>query len=232
MSLIHSSEQRFETFVIAVECSSKEFSIVTFSSCGKYLAGCTIGGDICVWDIKQESCVMHEVIKNKNQICALAWNPSGSGELGYCDLTGQLGTIEGCIPVELNSNLDGNDLDDDDAQSKVSLKISELQPPFQPSATPQHLQHRFMMIGYGLDMIGYGLEMIGYGQEMIGYGREMIGYGREMIGYGRKMIGYGRKMIGYGRKMIGYGRKMIGYGREMIGYGREMVGYGWEMAGR
>nr|CAD7427825.1 unnamed protein product [Timema monikensis] len=157
---------------------STEFSIVTFSPCGKYLAGCTIGGDICVWDIKQELCVMHEVIKNKNQVCALAWNPSGSGELGYCDLTGQLGTIEGCIPVELNSNLDGSlkrlfsdhtlvrlgwccvchpsradvpgscpadDLDDDDAQSKVSLKISELQPPFQPSATPQHLQHRFMV---------------------------------------------------------------------------------------
>ncbi|CAG2057194.1 unnamed protein product, partial [Timema podura] len=38
-----------------------------------------------------------------------------------------------------------DDLDDDDAQSKVSLKISELQPPFQPSATPQHLQHRFMV---------------------------------------------------------------------------------------
>nr|CAD7397514.1 unnamed protein product [Timema cristinae] len=180
-----------------------EFSIVTFSPCGKYLAGCTIGGDICVWDIKQESCVMHEIIKNKSQVCALAWNPSVSGELGYCDLTGQLGTIEGCIPVELNSNLNGSlksaeittnkhsvknsdfpfeplidddddddenvisldkikaesthpanesdlpnvldDLDDDDAQSKVSLKISELQPPFQPSATPQHLQHRFMV---------------------------------------------------------------------------------------
>ncbi|CAG2057395.1 unnamed protein product, partial [Timema podura] len=85
-----------------------EFSIVTFSPCGKYLAGCTIGGDICVWDIKQESCVMHEIIKNKNQVCALAWNPSGSGELGYCDFTGQLGTIEGCIPVELDSNLDGS----------------------------------------------------------------------------------------------------------------------------
>jgi len=31
-------------------------------------------------------------------ICGLAWNASGNGEIAYCDVMGQLGTIEDCIP--------------------------------------------------------------------------------------------------------------------------------------
>jgi hypothetical protein len=31
-------------------------------------------------------------------ICGLAWNPSGNGEIAYCDVMGQLGTVEDCIP--------------------------------------------------------------------------------------------------------------------------------------
>lgn len=39
--------------------------------------------------------------------------------------------------------------DDDDAESKMSavaaIPTCDLQPPFQPSSTPVHLQHRFMV---------------------------------------------------------------------------------------
>ena len=39
--------------------------------------------------------------------------------------------------------------DDDDAASKMSavaaIPTCDLQPPFQPSSTPVHLQHRFMV---------------------------------------------------------------------------------------
>jgi hypothetical protein len=39
--------------------------------------------------------------------------------------------------------------DEDDAESKMSavaaIPTCDLQPPFQPSSTPVHLQHRFMV---------------------------------------------------------------------------------------
>jgi hypothetical protein len=44
---------------------------------------------------------------------------------------------------------DADDDDDDDNESKMSAVAAvpkcDLQPPFQPSSTPVHLQHRFMV---------------------------------------------------------------------------------------
>jgi len=78
---------------------SQDFSICTFSPCGNYLAGCTTGGDICVWNVNLQTCVMYTRHDRGYSICGLAWNPSGNGEIAYCDVMGQLGTIEDCIPA-------------------------------------------------------------------------------------------------------------------------------------
>lgn len=76
----------------------QDFSISAFSPCGNYLAGCTSGGDICVWNVNLQTCVMSTRHDRGYSICGLAWNPSGNGEIAYCDVMGQLGTIEECIP--------------------------------------------------------------------------------------------------------------------------------------
>lgn len=74
------------------------FTIVSFSACGTYIAAATIGGEICVWNVNNHSCIMHINHDQNITICGLVWNPSGNGELAYCDVNGQLGTIEECIP--------------------------------------------------------------------------------------------------------------------------------------
>lgn len=75
----------------------QDFSISAFSPCGNYLAGCTSGGDICVWNLNLQTCIMSTRHDRGYSICGLAWNPSGNGEIAYCDVMGQLGTVEGCI---------------------------------------------------------------------------------------------------------------------------------------
>ncbi|XP_021932631.1 WD repeat and HMG-box DNA-binding protein 1 isoform X1 [Zootermopsis nevadensis] len=181
----------------------QDFSISAYSPCGNYLAGCTSGGDICVWNVNLHTCVMSTRHDRGYRICGLAWNPGGNGEIAYCDVMGQLGTIEDCIPsasqdnssvtqektmtvddmIHLNPIDDDDDDDnenvisldkikaelsqpsffgdndklshavaddDDDVESKISgvariAPVCDLQPPFQPSSTPVHLQHRFMV---------------------------------------------------------------------------------------
>ncbi|KAJ9590981.1 hypothetical protein L9F63_015987 [Diploptera punctata] len=151
-----------------------DFSITMFSPCGKYLAASSAGGDICVWRTNEESCMTYVRHDRGFTICGLAWNPSGNKEIAYCDIMGQLGTVEDCVPAlehtekpptaqetqishifaELSHIEDIDKLSnvvtssDDDLESKMSVieKITpavDLQPPFQPSSTPVHLQHRF-----------------------------------------------------------------------------------------
>ncbi|XP_046990325.1 WD repeat and HMG-box DNA-binding protein 1 isoform X3 [Schistocerca americana] len=190
---------------VAVDPAEKylAFSICAFSPCGQYIAGATTGGDICIWNVNSQSKV---VIVQHDQtvcICGLVWNPLGNGEIAYCDFTGQLGTVEDCLPVEeakvteivngipaidrvfeneeeddaenvfslekikasvavptqegstLGDELDIPDAldDEDDIESKKSTLakadlldvVCEVQAPFQPSSSPVHLQHRYMV---------------------------------------------------------------------------------------
>jgi len=85
--------------IVIVWCRFQPFSITAFSPCGNYLAA-VAGGDICVWDINlqtQLECFKHE---RGYSVTALAWNPKVRGEIAYCDVRGQLGTIENCVPAD------------------------------------------------------------------------------------------------------------------------------------
>jgi len=50
-----------------------------------------------VWNVNLQTCIMYTRHDRGYSICGLAWNPSGNGEIAYCDVMGQLGTIEDCI---------------------------------------------------------------------------------------------------------------------------------------
>jgi hypothetical protein len=52
-----------------------------------------------VWNVNLQTCVMSIRHDRGYSICGLAWNPSGNGEIAYCDVMGQLGTLENCIPA-------------------------------------------------------------------------------------------------------------------------------------
>lgn len=88
------------------------FSLCSFSPCGLYIAGSTTIGQICVWNVATQKCEVFSEHPNSYNVCSLAWNPLGNGELAFCDAFGQLGTIEDCYganePVEspLNNELD------------------------------------------------------------------------------------------------------------------------------
>ncbi|KAK3930770.1 WD repeat and HMG-box DNA-binding protein 1 [Frankliniella fusca] len=199
-----------EVATLSSSSCSEPFSITSFSPCGKYLAAVS-HSIICVWDVKNFSLVTSFTHERGQKICGLEWNPKVEGELAYCDVMGQLGTIENLIPkdgakantkpippeIESSSvpandindmnalhDLEGLGFDDDDdddnenafsidkiksqlsmnlgdaddkesradddvrsvisGSTRVGLKLNT-QPTFQPSSTPESLQHRFMV---------------------------------------------------------------------------------------
>lgn len=171
--------------------TEKMFSIALFSPCGQYLCGSTVCGEICIWDVNSGACISYTQHHRGYAICAMAWNPSQNGTLAFCDVTGQLGSVDGCVtslekklpsaavvPLKIDSDDEdgenvfsvekikssvsqpiedvfGLDLDevltnkndDDDNESKISFHepSRKLQSPFQPSSSPVHLQHRYMV---------------------------------------------------------------------------------------
>lgn len=188
---------------------SEPFSLTAFSPCGNYLAA-VAHSVICIWDINNFSKLTNFTHERGHKICGLQWNPSTTGEVAYCDVMGQLGTIENLLPQagsvnakpapaeselggltvsdinDLNAlkDLDGLGFDDDDdddnenaisldkiknevsmtfddndksskgpdddthsvvsGSTRVGMKVNA-QPVFQPSSTPEALQHRFMV---------------------------------------------------------------------------------------
>ncbi|KOB76608.1 Acidic nucleoplasmic DNA-binding protein 1 [Operophtera brumata] len=144
-----------------------------FSPCGNYLAGSTISGQIAVWEIESGTCLGIIEHPTSHNVSAMAWNPKGNGVLVYCDVAGQLGTLVNCYGKDSAKTGDDVETveraDDDNAISLDKLKNETLglttaqddsrpvsrqtshapstvppQGPFQPSATPGHLEHRYM----------------------------------------------------------------------------------------
>ena len=85
---------------------TSEYTVCSFSHCGKYLAAGTVSGDISIWEVKSGEPMKGEVLTtDATNITAIEWNPLNNGELAYADNTGQLGTIMDCY--------DGDELDND-----------------------------------------------------------------------------------------------------------------------
>lgn len=73
------------------------FSLTAFSSCGNYLAA-VAHSVICIWDMNNFKTLTNFTHERGHKICGLQWNPSVTGEVAYCDVMGQLGTIESLLP--------------------------------------------------------------------------------------------------------------------------------------
>ncbi|XP_065173961.1 LOW QUALITY PROTEIN: WD repeat and HMG-box DNA-binding protein 1 [Atheta coriaria] len=72
------------------------FSIVTFSPSGSYIAASSTAGDICIWNI--ETLTLTGRVKHPNDtiITALCWNPKENGELAFSDAEGYIGLAINC----------------------------------------------------------------------------------------------------------------------------------------
>ncbi|CAG0901074.1 unnamed protein product [Darwinula stevensoni] len=75
-------------------------SLVSFSSCGTYLAGASTAGLIKIWKVQDRTPLKSFKNKSSHAISALTWLKSEEGNLqiGYCDTKGYLGMIR--HPIE------------------------------------------------------------------------------------------------------------------------------------
>lgn len=91
---------------------SSNYTVCSYSPCGKYIAAGTISGEISVWEVRSGDVIKGETKGAESQkITAIEWNPSNNGEFAYVDKTGQLGTIIDCYNVDENNLENGIDED-------------------------------------------------------------------------------------------------------------------------
>lgn len=182
------------------------YSLCRYSPCGRYLAAVSINGEISLWEVKEERLIKGDTFgPTKSSITSFCWNPNGTGEIVFCDNSGELGIIIDCCEstVKISNNMivddeasedmnfedsdiyNKDDGDDDDNENCVSLeklknetlranglldddesksidgktdrgesrmsdyrsmtKVDHSQKAFQSSATPHHLEHRYML---------------------------------------------------------------------------------------
>uniref|UniRef100_A0A8C5JY46 WD repeat and HMG-box DNA-binding protein 1 n=1 Tax=Jaculus jaculus TaxID=51337 RepID=A0A8C5JY46_JACJA len=72
---------------------SQTLNIVTWSSCGQYLAAGSINGSIIVWNVETKECMERVKHEKGYSICGLAWHPTCS-RICYTDGEGNLGLLE------------------------------------------------------------------------------------------------------------------------------------------
>jgi chromosome transmission fidelity protein 4 len=84
---------------VTLTCSdvTANFSIVQFSTCGKYLVATTCEGDFVIFSVEMETVCGKSKHPNATAICGLMWNPSENGQIVYTDTEGQLGIMSECI---------------------------------------------------------------------------------------------------------------------------------------
>lgn len=69
-------------------------SIVCFSPDGKFILALTNTQMIYIHSIINKSRVFKYSYTKKSKICSLAWNPSNSSEIIFCDIKGQMGMVK------------------------------------------------------------------------------------------------------------------------------------------
>jgi hypothetical protein len=64
---------------VTLTCSdvTANFSIVQFSTCGKYLVATTCEGDFVIFSVEMDTVCGKSKHPNATAICGLMWNPSG-----------------------------------------------------------------------------------------------------------------------------------------------------------
>ncbi|KAK4875420.1 hypothetical protein RN001_011842 [Aquatica leii] len=81
------------------------FSIVQFSPCGELIAATTLVGDVVVWQVVTQNVIGITKHTKGVSLCAVAWNPSGNGEIAFCDVQGQLGVVINCLKPSIENKV-------------------------------------------------------------------------------------------------------------------------------
>ncbi|CAG9772524.1 unnamed protein product [Ceutorhynchus assimilis] len=77
-----------------------DFSILNYSSCGKYLAAASVEGDFVIWETGNKNVFKVTKHESSKAICGLMWNPTGNGEIVYTDIEGQLSIMSHCARLQ------------------------------------------------------------------------------------------------------------------------------------
>lgn len=77
-----------------------DYSICSYSPCGKYIAAGTVSGDISIWNARNGDKIRGDTKGNDCQaITMLEWNPMNNGEMVYTENSGQLGIVGDCFDM-------------------------------------------------------------------------------------------------------------------------------------
>ncbi|KAL1505330.1 hypothetical protein ABEB36_004921 [Hypothenemus hampei] len=81
-----------------------DFSILQYSTCGKYLAAATVEGDFVIWRTTDKK--VHRISKHcsSTAVCALMWNPKDNDQIVYTDTEGQLSIMSRCSNKKNEAN--------------------------------------------------------------------------------------------------------------------------------
>lgn len=90
-----------------------DYSVCSYSPCGKYIAAGSVSGEISIWNAKSGDKIKGDTKGDDCQtITAIEWNPMNNGELAYTEISGQLGIVGGCYDLAEHN---ADDLIDDQA---------------------------------------------------------------------------------------------------------------------
>lgn len=99
--------------------SKSDYTVCSYSTCGKYIAAGATNGSISIWDIDKNRLLREENKAHEAQcITAINWNPQNNGELAYTDTTGQFGLIVNILDDDSNildrdEEIETNGIEDD-----------------------------------------------------------------------------------------------------------------------
>ncbi|CAG9836570.1 unnamed protein product [Diabrotica balteata] len=120
---------------------SSQYSIVTFSPCGKYILSSSLEGDFVIWNVATREVLNFSKHEKSVAVCGLTWNPLGNGQVVYTDVEGQLGVMECSVkslPTNLEDDAFADDVnfdnvpfdDDDDEDNENVFSVSKLKKQF------------------------------------------------------------------------------------------------------
>lgn len=98
-------KNKFYNYIIIIFQINSNYSVCSYSRCGKYIAAGAENGNFSIWDIDANKLINENKSGDTEAQCitAIDWNPSKDVlEFAYTDNTGQFGLIENITEFDEN----------------------------------------------------------------------------------------------------------------------------------